>query len=267
MRFIDSLHGGMFRRFVSAGTVAALAFAFTPGAFGQESEEIGGDVYTLDTCPVSGEALDAMGDPLIKQIDGREVRFCCGSCVRKLESDQEAYFKKIDAKLIEQQLPYYPLVRCVVSGERLVDDGEVGEDGVINFIYKNRLVRFCREMCVEKFSKDPKQYLHKLDAVVVELQRKRYPLETCPISGQALDSMGEPFEMIVCNRLVKLCCKGCKSMFEKEPAKYLKMIDDAWKPILAQHALTPKEAHNAKPEHDQDRDAGGEADVPDRPNA
>ena len=33
-----------------------------------------GDLYTLDTCAVSGGKLGGMGDPVIKEYDGREIR-------------------------------------------------------------------------------------------------------------------------------------------------------------------------------------------------
>ncbi len=60
-----------------------------------------------------------------------------------------------------------------------------------------------------------------------------YPLTTCVVSGDKLDGdMGAPFDYIYKengkpDRLVRLCCKNCVKDFLKDPAKYLKMIDDA----------------------------------------
>ena len=48
------------------------------------------------------------------------------------------------------------------------------------------------------------------------------------ISGEPVDSMGKPAELIVANRLVRLCCKGCIRAFRKNPAQHLAMIDKAW---------------------------------------
>jgi hypothetical protein len=60
-----------------------------------------------------------------------------------------------------------------------------------------------------------------------------YPLTTCVVSGDKLDGdMGAPFDYIYKqdgkpDRLVRFCCKNCLKDFKKDPAKYLKMIDDA----------------------------------------
>jgi hypothetical protein len=61
-----------------------------------------------------------------------------------------------------------------------------------------------------------------------------YPLATCVISGDKLEAgdMGAIIEYVhkeagKPDRLVRLCCKGCVKEFKKDPAKYLKIIDDA----------------------------------------
>ena len=53
----------------------------------------------------------------------------------------------------------YPLTTCVVSGEKL---GEMGKPVVIND--QGPEVRFCCDMCVDRFKKDPAKYLAKLPA-------------------------------------------------------------------------------------------------------
>ena len=52
-------------------------------------------------------------------------------------------------------------------------------------------------------------------------------LTTCPVSGEKLDSMGNPYVFVYQGQEVKLCCSGCKKDFDKAPAKYLKKIQDA----------------------------------------
>jgi hypothetical protein len=49
-------------------------------------------------------------------------------------------------------------------------------------------------------------------------------LTTCPVSGEKLDEMGKPFVFVYKDQEVKLCCKGCKKDFDKDPAKYMKLI-------------------------------------------
>jgi hypothetical protein len=61
-----------------------------------------------------------------------------------------------------------------------------------------------------------------------------YPLTTCVVSGDELKegSMGGPVDYIhkeagKPDRLVRFCCKDCVKDFKKDPAKYLKKIDEA----------------------------------------
>ena len=60
-----------------------------------------------------------------------------------------------------------------------------------------------------------------------------YPLTTCVVSGDKLGGdMGPPVDYIYQekgkpDRLVRFCCKDCIADFKKEPAKYLKKLDDA----------------------------------------
>jgi YHS domain-containing protein len=44
--------------------------------------------------------------------------------------------------------------------------------------------------------------------------------ELCPVSGEKLGSMGEPYLVEHDGRQIKLCCEGCKDDFASDPAKY-----------------------------------------------
>jgi hypothetical protein len=61
-----------------------------------------------------------------------------------------------------------------------------------------------------------------------------YPLTTCMVSEDKLEDgdMGPPQDYVYRqegkpDRLVRLCCNHCVRDFKKDPAKYLKAIDDA----------------------------------------
>jgi hypothetical protein len=67
---------------------------------------------------------------------------------------------------------------------------------------------------------------------------KEYPLKTCVVSDEKLGGdMGDPYIFTYKDknnpndpgREVRLCCKSCLKDFNKEPAKYLKKLDDAEK--------------------------------------
>jgi hypothetical protein len=50
-------------------------------------------------------------------------------------------------------------------------------------------------------------------------------LATCPVSGEKLGGdMGKPVTFIYKNQEVKLCCKGCKKDFDKDPDKFIVKI-------------------------------------------
>jgi hypothetical protein len=54
-----------------------------------------------------------------------------------------------------------------------------------------------------------------------------YTLKTCVVSGDKLGEMGKPYIFTNDNREIKLCCKSCLKDFKKEPAKYVKKIEEA----------------------------------------
>jgi hypothetical protein len=63
-------------------------------------------------------------------------------------------------------------------------------------------------------------------------QPDNYPLKTCVVSDEALGSMGEFVNYVhkepgKPDRIVRFCCDGCIDDFKKDPAKYLKKLDDA----------------------------------------
>lgn len=59
--------------------------------------------------------------------------------------------------------------------------------------------------------------------------KSSYPLTTCIVSGEKLDSMGDPYVFKYQGREVRLCCKDCQKDFKKDPSKYLKKLDEAEK--------------------------------------
>ena len=62
---------------------------------------------------------------------------------------------------------------------------------------------------------------------------KPYTLDKCVVSDEKLGEMGKPYVFVQDGREVKLCCESCKKDFKKDPAKYMKKIDDAEKAAAA----------------------------------
>ena len=74
----------------------------------------------------------------------------------------------------------------------------------------------------------------KTDAAWLAQARAAYPMDSCAVSGDKFDGgdMGKPQDYVYKqegkpDRFVRFCCKDCVKDFKKDPAKYLKMIDDA----------------------------------------
>jgi hypothetical protein len=128
----------------------------------------------------------------------------------------------------------YPLDYCIVTGEKL---GGMG-DPVVR-VYDGREVRFCCNACPKIFEKDKAKWTKKLDNAIIAAQKPAYPLNTCVVSGDTLGRMGEPVDYVWGNRLVRLCCSGCISALNKNPEKYLAMIQPATLPADAPE--TPSE--------------------------
>lgn len=56
-----------------------------------------------------------------------------------------------------------------------------------------------------------------------------YPLSTCVVSGEALGEMGEPVVRMHEGVEVRFCCSNCIKEFEKDPKKYVAIIEAARK--------------------------------------
>lgn len=65
-----------------------------------------------------------------------------------------------------------------------------------------------------------------------EAKKDTYPTDLCVVSGDKLDSMDDLTKYTYkapdgTTREVRFCCKDCTKSFKKDPAKYLKILDEA----------------------------------------
>ena len=69
----------------------------TAGAESKSSSATGDATpYPLDTCLVSGEKLGSMGDPIVIQHEGQEIKFCCDHCIPKFRENPEKYLTALN---------------------------------------------------------------------------------------------------------------------------------------------------------------------------
>lgn len=114
----------------------------------------------------------------------------------------------------------YPTDTCVVSGEALDADA-------VSFEVEGRTFKTCCTKCKAKVEKDPATFAAKLDSKIVAQQLPGYALDTCPISGKKLGSMGEPVQLVLDGVLVQLCCDGCTKKAKAASADVAQKVRDA----------------------------------------
>lgn len=59
--------------------------------------------YPLKTCIVSGDTLGEMGKPAVYEYKGREIKFCCKSCISDFKKDPDKFLKKIDEQAAKEK--------------------------------------------------------------------------------------------------------------------------------------------------------------------
>lgn len=95
---------------ILTGLAALAAAAFLAGC-GQQSDSTDASTpdagssavaatkpYPLDVCLVSGEKLGSMGEPVLKVVDGQEVKFCCKDCITDFDKEPTKFLTKLAAK-------------------------------------------------------------------------------------------------------------------------------------------------------------------------
>lgn len=137
----------------------------------------------------------------------------------------------------ESSVKPYPLDKCIVSDEKLGEEGKP-----VVFIHEGQEIKLCCRDCRKDFDANPAKFLAKLpkDDSAPKVDKaapakptepakdapaKPYPLKNCIVSDNDLDSMGEQASFVYQGQTIKVCCKPCIAKFEKNPAKYLKKLE------------------------------------------
>ena len=113
---------------------------------------------------------------------------------------------------------------CPVSNKPL---GSMGDP--VAFEEAGLKVYLCCAGCVNAVKADPAKYLaSQLEVTVAEVTKADKSLvakqANCPVMDEPLDSMGGPVKLLVGEKPVFLCCKGCIKKVKAEPFKYVSML-------------------------------------------
>jgi len=129
----------------------------------------------------------------------------------------------------EQQLAAAAISRqkiCPVSGKPL---GSMGDPVAVDM--NGQRLYVCCAGCVNAVKANPAKYASgrpeitvtsatAADAALIAIQK------VCPVMDEPLGSMGQPIKVMVGDKPIFLCCKGCIKKIKAEPAKYLAMVYD-----------------------------------------
>ncbi len=127
----------------------------------------------------------------------------------------------------ESQLAAAAIARqkiCPVSGKPL---GSMGDPVAVDVNGQKLFV--CCAGCVSAVKADPSKYATgrpqipvanatAADAEAIARQK------VCPVMDEPLGGMGTPIKVMVGDKPIFLCCKGCIKKIEAEPSKYLAMV-------------------------------------------
>lgn len=86
----------MKKRITTVGIITATALGFA-GCTDKEGEHSDHADHSAGQtiCPVSGEELGSMGEPIVVTHEGKEVKLCCKSCIKKFNADPAKYSAKV----------------------------------------------------------------------------------------------------------------------------------------------------------------------------
>ena len=113
---------------------------------------------------------------------------------------------------------------CPVSGKPL------GSMGVpVAVVVNGQRVFVCCAGCVNAIKSDPAKYASGRPEITVtsataadsELIARQ---KVCPVMDEPLGAMGNPIKVMVGDKPIFLCCKGCIKKVQADPSKYLAMV-------------------------------------------
>ena len=113
---------------------------------------------------------------------------------------------------------------CPVSGKPL---GSMGDPVAVDVNGQRLFV--CCAGCVNALQADPDKYAagHPQIAVSTSTTADAAAIaaqKVCPVMDEPLGGMGTPIKVMVGDKPIFLCCKGCIKKVTAEPAKYLAMV-------------------------------------------
>lgn len=113
---------------------------------------------------------------------------------------------------------------CPVSGKPL---GSMGQPIAVEV--NGQTVYACCGGCVNTIRANPAKYAAGRPEITVTTSTAADSAaiaaqKVCPVMDEPLGGMGTPIKVMIGNKPIFLCCKGCIKKIQAEPAKYLAMV-------------------------------------------
>ncbi len=182
--------------------------------------------YRYDLLPDGEGALTAPVN--LSQLAGRQIDVDIQLVGMKASGGNTVSFNEVaTVPASEQQLTAAAIARqkiCPVSGKPL---GSMGDPVAVDV--NGQKVFVCCAGCVNAVRSEPAKYAvgrpqitvtnaTQADASAIAAQK------VCPVMDEPLGGMGTPIKVMVGDKPIYLCCKGCIKKIQAEPAKYLTMV-------------------------------------------
>ena len=197
------------------------------GGRGAASLRVAGNTkrYRYDLLPDGKGGLTAPVN--LSKLAGRQVELDIQLVGISGERGRVIYQEVASVPPSEEQLTAAAIARqkiCPVSGKPL---GSMGQPVAVDVA--GGKVYVCCAGCADALKANPSKYAAgrpkitvtsatDADTALVKRQAK------CPVMDEPLGSMGLPIKVMVGDRPIFLCCKGCIKKIQAEPAKYLAMV-------------------------------------------
>ena len=192
------------------------------------------DRYPMSRCPLCDAYLGSRGEAVEIVDSGRQIRLCCDSCRLAFERDPSHALARIDAVLIADQMPYYPLKMSLLDARPL-------PERPIDFVWGNRLFRAVDASDRDRILADPVAAIRRLDQAVVEAQQPIYGMpDKCPVQGDILPNEAR-IDIVVANRMIRVCCGRCVKVVKARPYQYLAMVEFANRERALRMSVDPEE--------------------------
>jgi YHS domain-containing protein len=142
-------------------------------------------------CPVNGELLGSMGEPIPVKVNSEIIYICCTGCIKQFKEKPDYYLNKVKDEVKSGPSPNTLIPPLTPSHNH----------------------------AEEKPKQEATNNKQKENIDLSKIKQK-----TCPVNGEPLGSMGTPITINFKGEIFYVCCKGCVKEAQSDPKTYLEKV-------------------------------------------